>query len=72
MTAGRKIRKLVPTPNSDWHKMKPPLCSTMPRTVARPSPVPLPGSLVVKERLEDVLLHFASMPMPVSDMASVT
>ena len=28
--------------------MCPPLCFTMPYTVARPSPVPLPGSLVVK------------------------
>ena len=28
--------------------MVPPLCRTMPNTVASPRPVPLPGSLVVK------------------------
>src|SRR6266404_852998 len=29
--------------------MLPPLCLTIPKTVARPSPVPLPGSFVVKK-----------------------
>ena len=40
--------KVDPTPTSLRTPMCPPLCCTMPYTVARPSPVPLPGSLVVK------------------------
>ena len=37
--------------------MTPPLCSTMPRTVARPEAGSLAGFLGGEERLEDVLLH---------------
>src|SRR3989442_1185457 len=39
----------------------------MPYTVARPSPVPLPFSLVVKKGSKMWLFVWASMPVPVSD-----
>jgi len=40
---------VVPCPGSlSTEIVPPPLCFTIPKTVARPSPVPLPGSFVVK------------------------
>jgi hypothetical protein len=70
-TAGRRILKLVPCATSDWHRMAPPLCSTMPRTVAKPRPVPLPVSFVVKKGSKMCSCIWASMPTPVSRTASI-
>ena len=42
------MEKVVPLPGRLSTKMWPPLWLTMPNTVARPRPVPLPKSLVVK------------------------
>jgi len=47
-TAGRKIRKVLPSPGDEATVTSPPLCFTMPYTVLSPSPVPLPRPLVVK------------------------
>ena len=46
--------------------MKPPLCFTMPYTVARPRPVPLPTPFVVKNGSKMRAFVSASMPRPVS------
>ena len=51
--------------------MKPPACFTMPYTVARPRPVPLPVSLVVKNGSKIRALVASSMPQPVSVTASI-
>src|SRR5690349_13203351 len=59
-----------PTSLSSW--MSPPLCLTMPYTVERPSPVPLPGSLVVKNGSNTRVRVASSMPVPVSVTASTT
>ena len=45
---GRYTLNVVPLPSSLYTQMCPPLCLTMPKTVERPRPVPLPCSLVVK------------------------
>ena len=52
--------------------MKPPLCFTMPYTVARPSPVPRPCSFVVKNGSKTRSFVSVSMPTPVSLTASIT
>ena len=64
--------KVVPRPGSEYTQMKPPACCTIPYTVARPSPVPLPGSLVVKNGSKILALVASSMPTPVSLTASIT
>ena len=64
----RNVRAL-PGSLSTW--MWPPLCLTMPYTVARPSPVPLPGSLVVKNGSKMRARVASSMPVPVSVTASI-
>ena len=50
----------------------PPLCRTMPYTVARPNPVPRPSSLVVKKGSNRCASTWSSMPMPVSLTESAT
>ena len=52
--------------------MNPPDCFTIPYTVARPRPVPFPTSLVVKNGSKMRAWVTASMPIPVSDTASIT
>jgi hypothetical protein len=52
--------------------MCPPLCWTIPYTVARPSPVPLPGPLVVKNGSKIRAITSGVMPRPVSLTASRT
>jgi hypothetical protein len=52
--------------------MCPPLSVTMPYTVASPSPVPLPGSLVVKKGSKIRAWVAASMPVPLSLTTSST
>ena len=69
-TAGRKTLKVVPSPTWTRHRMAPPLCSTMPSTVAKPRPVPLPVSLVVKNGSKMCFCISASMPTPVSPTVS--
>src|SRR5437868_1636407 len=51
--------------------MNPPLCFTMPYTVASPRPVPLPFSLVVKNGSNRWACVTGSMPVPVSLTASI-
>jgi PAS domain S-box-containing protein len=55
---------------STW--MWPLLCCTIPNTVERPSPVPLPSSFVVKKGSKIRSRVAASMPVPVSVTASMT
>jgi hypothetical protein len=64
--------KLVPCPTSLYTQMCPPLCFTMPYTVARPSPVPFPGPFVVKKGSKIWPSVAASIPWPVSLTASIT
>ena len=52
--------------------MLPPLCLTIPYTVARPNPVPLPFSFVVKKGSKMCAKVSASIPTPVSLTASIT
>src|SRR5580765_4648259 len=50
-----------------------PLCPLMtPSTVDRPSPVPLPNSLVVKNGSKILSITSAGMPLPVSSTVSRT
>ncbi len=58
--------KDAPRPGSLSTSMKPPLCLTMPYTVASPSPVPFPTSLVVKNGSKIWARVAASMPCPLS------
>ena len=64
--------KVVPRPSSLSTSMWPRLCSTMPYTVERPSPVPFPCSLVVKNGSKMCAAVSALMPVPVSLTARVT
>jgi hypothetical protein len=57
---GRAVADLAVDPD------EPPLCFTMPYTVARPSPVPFPFSLVVKNGSKRRRFVSSSMPTPVS------
>src|SRR5690242_10918400 len=52
--------------------MLPPLCLTMPYTVDRPRPVPLPGSLVVKNGSNARAIVASSIPTPSSLTATMT
>ena len=52
--------------------MCPLLCFTIPNTVARPRPVPLPVSFVVKNGSKIRPRVTSSMPVPVSVTASIT
>ena len=61
----------VPLPTSLKTSMVPPLRVTMLSTVGRPSPVPLPGSLVVKKGSKIRALVSPSMPQPLSLNASM-
>ena len=63
---------VVPTPISLYTPTCPPDCLTIPYTVASPSPVPLPGPLVVKNGSNARAFTSAVMPHPVSETASRT
>ena len=52
--------------------MNPPLCLMMPYTVASPSPVPLPFSLVVKNGSNMCACVSSLMPVPLSVTAIMT
>ena len=62
----------VPLPTSLWTLTLPPLRRAMPCTVARPSPVPLPGPLVVKNGSKTRACTSGVMPVPVSVTESAT
>src|SRR5581483_72221 len=68
-TRGRQILKHVPFPTSRSTQLNPPLCFTTPYTVERPSPVPFPCSLVVKNGSKICVCVSASIPVPVSETA---
>ena len=67
-----KARKVEPLPASLNTLICPPNCVTMLWTVARPSPVPRPGSLVVKYGSNSRARVSSSMPGPVSLTESMT
>ncbi len=58
---------LVPRPGALSMAKPPPDCCAKPRAIARPSPVPLPVGLVVKNGSAARARVAASMPVPVSD-----
>ena len=62
----------MPRPGSLYTQMYPPLCFTTPYTVARPNPVPLPFSLVVKKGSKMWDWVSAPIPIPLSVTASIT
>jgi hypothetical protein len=53
---GKNTSNFEPLPTSVVTQITPPLCSTMPYTVASPSPVPRPGALVVKNGSKILLM----------------
>jgi hypothetical protein len=63
--------KVVPLPGSLYTHTLPPLCLTIPCTVARPRPVPEPIGFVVKNGSKTRSRVMASMPTPVSLTASI-
>ena len=60
---GKRISKVVPAPGSLSTWMWPPLCFTIPWTVARPSPVPFPRSLVVKKGSKRCAIASGDIPI---------
>ena len=70
ITVGKYTRNVVPTPTSLSTMMSPPLCFTTPYTVARPRPVPLPSSLVVKKGSKMRDFVSSDMPQPVSESST--
>ena len=62
---GKYISNVVPLGVLDT-TTKPRLCLTMPYTVARPRPVPLPWLFVVKNGSKMCATTSGGMPMPVS------
>ena len=71
-TDGRNTVNVEPPSRTDSTVMWPPVCLTMPYTVASPSPVPRPLSLVVKNGSKMWDRTSASMPQPVSFTESAT
>ena len=63
---GKKRVKVEPAPSWLSTITQPWCCLTIPYTVASPSPVPLPGSLVVKNGSNKWLTVAGLMPQPVS------
>ena len=69
MSAGRTgsvTVNLVPTPTFDWTSMRPPWLSMILYEIERPSPVPLPTSLVVKNGSKIFGRTSGGMPCPLS------
>ena len=56
----------VPLPTAESTITKPPDCPTKPWIWLRPSPVPFPASLVVKNDSKIRSINSAGMPLPVS------
>ena len=67
---GSMTRKVVPAPSADSTSIRPPACCTMPKTVARPRPVPLSGPFVVKNGSKSRAFTSSVMPVPVSVIVS--
>src|SRR5690606_39536213 len=65
-TAGSATLTVVPRPGLLLSQTVPPDCEMIPYTIASPSPVPLPGGLVVKKGSNARATAAASMPTPVS------
>src|SRR5713226_6411872 len=72
VTRGKYTLKVVPWPGSLYTQIHPPLCLTIPYTVASPRPVPLPAGLVVKKGSKIWRRVFSSIPCPVSDTSRTT
>ena len=69
LARGNTIRNSVNTPGSVSTSMLPPCCLTMMSWhIDRPSPVPSPGGLVVKNGLNILSLASSGMPVPLSRM----
>src|SRR5580704_87661 len=66
VVCGRNISKRVPWFTALSTQIYPPLCFTIPYTVERPSPVPFPSSLVVKNGSKILDFVCSSIPCPVS------
>ena len=60
--AGRSTRTVVPRPTTDWIEIAPSAWWTIPYAVARPSPVPLPFGLVVKNGSKARAITSLDMP----------
>ena len=70
--AGKRRMKTAPSPGALSTWMSPPLWSTTPWAMARPSPVPSPTGLVVKKGSKARRRVSASIPSPESRTRSVT
>ena len=70
--AGNRMRNVVPFPARCRRRSSPPLCCTMPYTVASPSPVPWPWLLVVKNGSKMCERGLRIHAAPVSLTASCT
>ena len=64
--------KVAPCPGVLSTAMSPPDCLAKPKAWLRPSPVPLPTSLVVKNGSKIASIWSAAMPVPVSAMEMAT
>ena len=64
--SGRCTTNVDPFPGSVSSRMKPPLCVTVPYTLARPSPAPSPTAFVVKNGSKTRAFVSSSIPSPVS------
>ena len=67
---GSRMRRVVPSPIRDSISASPPDWAAKPWIWARPRPVPLPISLVVKNGSNARLTTSSGMPSPVSDTAT--
>jgi hypothetical protein len=70
--AGRWIFAEVPSPGSEYNRIRPPASVTIPYAVASPSPVPLPLGFVVKNGSNARSRTSAPMPTPESLTVSRT
>ena len=72
LSTGKSTSNVVPRPTALVTEIAPPLWVTMPSTVASPSPVPLPFSLVVKKGSNARRRVASSIPKPESVTESAT
>ena len=70
--SGSQSSTVVPSPGWLVMRIAPPDCAATPCTIDRPSPVPLPAPLVVKNGSAARFNVAASMPAPVSDTVRQT
>src|SRR5262249_48846461 len=66
-TAGKYTVNTVPAPSVLSTRMSPPDCFTIPYAVESPSPVPRPGSFVVKNGSKICAIVSCDIPWPVSE-----